>query len=63
MLAIAYGGQFITTRVRSVARVSHRLRQGFGVLVILFAAAMYFQYEMLIVAWFSDFYPDGQFDL
>jgi cytochrome c-type biogenesis protein len=37
MLAIAYGGQLVTTRVKSVARVSHRLQQGFGVLVILFA--------------------------
>jgi cytochrome c biogenesis protein CcdA len=63
MLAIAYGGQFITTRVKMVVRVSHRLQQGFGVLVILFAAAMYFQYDTLIVGLLSDFYPDGQFGL
>src|SRR5262249_38220199 len=30
MLAIAYGGQFVTTRVRSIVRISHRLQQGFG---------------------------------
>ncbi|WP_368734835.1 cytochrome c biogenesis CcdA family protein, partial [Klebsiella pneumoniae] len=30
MLAIAYGGQAATTRVRSLARISPRLQQGFG---------------------------------
>jgi cytochrome c-type biogenesis protein len=30
MLAIAYGGQAATTRVRSIARYSPRLRQAFG---------------------------------
>jgi cytochrome c-type biogenesis protein len=63
MLAIAYGGQVVTTRVKSVARVSHRLQQGFGVLVIVFAVAMYFQYDTLITAWVSKFYPNGQFGL
>jgi cytochrome c-type biogenesis protein len=63
MLAIAYGGQFVTTRVKSVARVSHRLQQGFGVLVIVFAVAMYFQYDTLVTVWVSEFYPNGQFGL
>jgi cytochrome c-type biogenesis protein len=63
MLAIAYGGQFVTTRVRSIARVSNRLQQGFGVLVIVFAVAMYFQYDTLITVWLSQFYPNGQFGL
>ena len=63
MLAIAYGGQFFTTRVRSVARISHRLQQGFGVVVMVFAVAMYFQYDTVITAWVSDFYPTGQFGL
>jgi len=60
MLAIAYGGQFVTTRVRSLARFSHRLQQGFGVLVVLFAVAMYLQYDVLATAWLSQFYPAGQ---
>jgi len=63
MLAIAYGGQFVTSRVRAVARVSHRLRQGFGALVIVFAVAMYFQYDTLIIVWLSEFYPKGQIGL
>jgi cytochrome c-type biogenesis protein len=42
MLAIAYGGQAVTTRVRSIARISPRLQQGFGIVVIGFAVASYF---------------------
>ena len=57
MLAIAYGGQAATTRVRSLARISPRLQQGFGVVVIAFALAAYFQYDTLIVAWLTGFYP------
>ncbi|MEY9180199.1 cytochrome c-type biogenesis protein [Bradyrhizobium sp. USDA 326] len=63
MLAIAYGGQAATTRVRSLARISPRLQQGFGVVVIGFAVAAYFQYDTLIVAWLTSFYPTGQIGL
>lgn len=63
MLAIAYGGQAATTRVRSLARISPRLQQGFGVVVIAFALAAYFQYDTLIVAWLTGFYPAGQIGL
>lgn len=63
MLAIAYGGQAATTRVRSLARVSPRLQQGFGIVVIGFAVAAYFQYDTLIVAWLTGFYPTGQIGL
>jgi cytochrome c-type biogenesis protein len=60
MLAIAYGGQTVTTRVRAVARISPRLQQAFGVVVIAFAVASYLQYDTLIVAWLTGFYPRGQ---
>ncbi|QOZ12748.1 cytochrome c biogenesis CcdA family protein [Bradyrhizobium sp. CCBAU 51765] len=63
MLAIAYGGQAATTHVRSLARISPRLQQGFGVVVIGFAIAAYFQYDTLIVAWLTSFYPAGQIGL
>ena len=63
MLAIAYGGQAVTTRVRSIARISPKLQQGFGVIVIAFAIASYFQYDTLIVAWLTGFYPIGQIGL
>ena len=63
MLAIAYGGQAVTTRIRSVARISPKLQQGFGVVVIGFAVASYFQYDTLILAWLTGFYPSGQLGL
>ena len=63
MLAIAYGGQAVTTRVHSLARISPRLQQGFGVVVIAFAILSYFQYDTLIVAWLTAFYPQGQLGL
>jgi cytochrome c biogenesis protein CcdA len=63
MLAIAYGGQSVTTRVRSFARIAPRLQQGFGVIVIAFAALSYFQYDTLIVSWLTGFYPNGQIGL
>jgi cytochrome c-type biogenesis protein len=63
MLAIAYGGQAVTSRVRSIARISPRLQQGFGVVVIAFAIASYLQYDTQIVAWLTSFYPDGQIGL
>src|SRR6266853_101830 len=63
MMALAYGGQAVTTRVRGIARSSPRLQQGFGVVVIAFAIASYFQYDTQIVAWLTAFYPTGQIGL
>lgn len=63
MLAIAYGGQAVTTRVRSVAAISPRLQQGFGAVVIAFAIASWFQYDTLIVSWLTGFYPNGPLGL
>ena len=63
MLAIAYGGQAVTSRVRSLARIAPRLQQGFGVVVIAFAALSYLQYDTLIVSWLTGFYPNGQIGL
>jgi cytochrome c biogenesis protein CcdA len=60
MLALAYGGQAVTTRVRGVARIAPRLQQGFGAVVIAFALLSYLQYDTLIVAWLTGFYPNGQ---
>jgi cytochrome c-type biogenesis protein len=63
MLAIAYGGQAVTTRVRRIAHISPKLQQDFGVVVIAFALLSYFQYDTLIVAWLTAFYPQGQIGL
>ena len=63
MLVIAYGGQAVTTRVRSIARISPRLQQGFGVVVIGFALLAYSQYDTQVVAWLTSFYPQGRIGL
>jgi cytochrome c biogenesis protein CcdA len=63
MLAIAYGGQAITTRIRSVARFAPMLRQTFGAIVIAVAVATYLHYDTLIVAWLASLYPNGQLGL
>jgi len=60
---IAYGGQAVTTRIRGFARIAPRLQRGFGIVVIAFAALSYFQYDTLIVAWLTGFYPNGQIGL
>lgn len=56
MLAIAYGGQAIAARVRGLSRYTQRLQQGFGVLLVLTAAAIYFQYDILAYAWISNLF-------
>lgn len=58
MLLIAYGGQFMTSRVRVVMRHTQRLQQVFGVLIVLTAGAIYLQYDILVYAWLSDLYPN-----
>jgi cytochrome c biogenesis protein CcdA len=60
MIAIAYGGDFIVSRVRAAARVAPWLQRGFGGLVVASALLMLFQYDTLVVSWLSHFYPAGQ---
>ena len=57
MLIIAYGGRFITSRVRAVARHARRLQQVFGALIVATAIAIYFQYDVLFYAWISNSIP------
>lgn len=56
MVVIAYGGQLVTTRVRLLARVSGRIQQVFGFVILLLAVAMYFQYDLVIQAKLLEFY-------
>ena len=63
MLLIAHGGQAITSRVRGMARIAPKLQQGFGIVVIAFAVAAYFQYDTLIVARLTSFYPTNHIGL
>lgn len=57
MLVIAYGGQFIATRVRVIARHTHRLQQVFGVLILLTGLAIYLQLDVLLYAHLADVFP------
>lgn len=59
MMAIAYGGQVVTTRVQHLARKARWLRAAFGVLVIFTAIAMAFQYDAVVTAWLSNLYPQA----
>ena len=63
MLAIAYGGQYASNRVRQFARHAQRMQRGFGVLVVLVAVAMFLQYDTLVTLWLSDFYPQSRLGL
>jgi cytochrome c-type biogenesis protein len=58
MLAIAYGGQYATTRVRQLTRHTQRMQQAFGVVIVLVAVAMQFQWDSVAAVWLSNFYPD-----
>jgi cytochrome c-type biogenesis protein len=57
MLAIAYGGQFASTKVRAIARHTERLQQVFGALILLTAVAMFYQYDVVAYAWLADNFP------
>ena len=63
MMAIGYGGQYAVRHVRRIAPYTDRMQQAFGVLVIGFAVAMFFQYDTLVTAWFSGLNPFGSFGL
>lgn len=53
MLAISYGGQYATTRVRQIARHAHRMQQVFGVFVVVLALAMLFELDGLATTWLT----------
>jgi cytochrome c-type biogenesis protein len=57
MLGVIYGGQYALRQSRSLARIAPRLQQVFGVIVILTAAAIYFQYDTLVVSALTTHFP------
>src|SRR5689334_15363965 len=59
MMAIAYGSQWLTTKVRGLVKYSARLQQVFGVLIFLLAIAMYFQYDNVIEKKLTSFFPQS----
>ena len=61
MLFIAYGGQFATTRVRQLARYSHRLQQAFGVLIVALAVVLYHNLDAHLVLWLTSALPSSPY--
>jgi len=59
MLAIAYGGQAATGKVRALALHAGAIRRTFGVLVIATVAAMHWQLDTAAVSWLSRQWPAG----
>jgi len=63
MLALAYGGQAISTRLRGIAPYAGRLQQTFGVAVVAFALSAFLQYDAIALAWLGQFFPQGYLGL
>lgn len=59
MLAIAYGGQRVMTRMRNAGPWAHRITQAFGILIILVAVAMATGIDTKIQAMLIQWYPQG----
>lgn len=59
MMIIAYGSQWLTTKVRGFVKYSVRLQQIFGVLILLLAVAMFFQYDTVIENKLTSFFPQS----
>ena len=48
MLLIAYGSQWATTKIRSVAKYSVAIQKIFGILIIATALLFYFRYDLIL---------------
>lgn len=59
MMIIAYGSQWLTTKVRGFVKYSKRLQQVFGILILLLAIAMYFQYDTVVENKLTSFFPQS----
>jgi cytochrome c biogenesis protein CcdA len=57
MLIIAYGGQYITTQVRSIAKYTGTIQKVFGILILLLTLAIYFNYDTLIQTKLLEYIP------
>ena len=57
MLVIAYGGQWVLTKVRALAGRTERLQQALGVGVMAVGLLTLFQYDAVVTVWLSNFYP------
>jgi cytochrome c-type biogenesis protein len=59
MIAIAYGGQYLSGRIRKISPYLGRIQKGFGLLILLQAIAILTQYDTLFTAWLSFQFGEG----
>ena len=57
MLIIAYGGQYISEKVQVISKYSVLLQQIFGVIIILLAIAMFFNYDTKLYSFIFQYFP------
>lgn len=57
MLLIAYGSQYITTKIKSLSKYSGYLQKVFGLLIIILAISMYFNYDLILQAYLAEYFP------
>jgi len=62
MLIIAYGSQYVTTGVRSIAKYSVYLQQGFGILILALAVAMFLGYDIQVQAKLASLFPSSNLE-
>jgi cytochrome c biogenesis protein CcdA/thiol-disulfide isomerase/thioredoxin len=60
MLAIAYGGRAVSTRLGGLARHAHAFRRAFGLLILATAIAMLRGYDAAASAWLTDVLPASE---
>ena len=57
MLILAYAGQYLSNQIATVAKYTRLLQQIFGVIIILLAGAIYFNYDIKIYATLLKYWP------
>ena len=57
MFMIAYGGQYISQKVSTISKYSKLLQQIFGVLIIILAILMYFNYDTQFYSLLFQYFP------
>lgn len=62
MVLIAYGGQMITKKVRAITPYTNRIQQIFGILIIILAIAIFFQYDLVVQAKILEYYNFGSIE-
>lgn len=61
LLIIGYANQWATTRISSIAKYSGFLQRTFGILIVILAVAMFFQWDVAVQAELLKYYPENFF--